>query len=105
MFLAFRIMDMVPIYVTDGNLTIKDNVEIKNNIARYGAGFYAIGNSVVTMDGGLITGNTNNNGNRIIYLGSSAKFYWKGGKIEKNTLGSASYEEGKIINTSGNTMS
>ena len=93
------------IYVTDGNLTIKDNVEIKNNIARYGAGFYAIGNSVVTMDGGLITGNTNNNGNRIIYLGSSAKFYWKGGKIEKNTLGSASYEEGEIINTSGNTMS
>lgn len=92
------------IYVTDGNLTIKDNVEIKNNIARYGAGFYAIGNSVVTMDGGLITGNTNNNGNRIIYLGSSAKFYWKGGKIEKNTLGSASYEEGEIINTSGNTM-
>lgn len=91
--------------MTDGNLTIKDNVEIKNNIARYGAGFYAIGNSVVTMDGGLITGNTNNNGNRIIYLGSSAKFYWKGGKIEKNTLGSASYEEGEIINTSGNTMS
>ena len=93
------------IYVTDGNLTIKDNVEIKNNIARYGAGFYAIGNSVVTMDGGLITGNTNNNGNRIIYLGSSAKFYWNGGKIEKNTLGSASYEEGEIINKSGNTMS
>lgn len=93
------------IYVTDGNLTIKDNVEIKNNIARYGAGFYAIGNSLVTMDGGLITGNTNNNGNRIIYLGSSAKFYWNGGKIEKNTLGSASYEEGKIINKSGNTMS
>lgn len=93
------------IYVTDGNLTIKDNVEIKNNIARYGAGFYAIGNSLVTMDGGLITGNTNNNGNRIIYLGSSAKFYWNGGKIEKNTLGSASYEEGEIINKSGNTMS
>lgn len=93
------------IYVTDGNLTIKDNVEIKNNIARYGAGFYAIGNSVVTMDGGLITGNTNNNGNRIIYLGSSAKFYWNGGKIEKNTLGSASYEEGEIINKSENTMS
>lgn len=93
------------IYVTDGNLTIKDNVEIKNNIARYGAGFYAIGNSVVTMDGGLITGNTNNNGNRIIYLGSSAKFYWNGGKIEKNTLGSASYEEGEIINKSGSTMS
>lgn len=93
------------IYVTDGNLTIKDNVEIKNNIARYGAGFCAIGNSVVTMDGGLITGNTNNNGNRIIYLGSSAKFCWNGGKIEKNTLGSASYEEGEIINKSGNTMS
>lgn len=93
------------IYVTDGNLTIKDNVEIKNNIARYGAGFYAIGNSVVTMDGGLITGNTNNNGNRIIYLGSSAKFYWNGGKIEKNALGSTSDEEGEIINKSGNTMS
>ena len=93
------------IYVTDGNLTIKDNVEIKNNKARYGAGFFATGNSVVTMDGGLITGNRNENANRIIHLGSSAKFYWKGGKIERNTLGSASDEEGEIINTSGNTMS
>lgn len=93
------------IYVTDGNLTIKDNVEIKNNKARYGAGFCAFGNSVVTMEGGRITENTNNNGNRIIMLGSSAKFYWKGGKIERNTLGSASDEDGEIINTSGNTMS
>lgn len=40
------------IHVTDGNLTIKDNVEIKNNKARYGAGFCAFGNSVVTMEGG-----------------------------------------------------
>lgn len=93
------------IHVTDGNLTIKDNVEIKNNKARYGAGFCAFGNSVVTMEGGRITENTNNNGNRIIMLGSSAKFYWKGGKIERNTLGSASDEDGEIINTSGNTMS
>lgn len=93
------------IHVTDGNLTIKDNVEIKNNKARYGAGFCAFGNSVVTMEGGGITGNTNGNGNRIIRLGSSAKFYWKGGKIEKNTLGSAPDEDGEIINTSGNTMS
>lgn len=93
------------IYVNNGNLTIKDNVEIKNNEARYGAGFYAIGNSVVTMDGGLITGNENINGNRIIYLGSSAKFYWNGGKIENNKVGSTSYEEGEIINNSGNTMS
>lgn len=93
------------IHVTDGNLTIKDNVEIKNNKARYGAGFCAFGNSVVTMEGGGITGNTNGNGNRIIMLGSSAKFYWKGGKIEKNTLGSAPDEDGEIINTSGNTMS
>lgn len=93
------------IYVDNGNLTIKDNVEIKNNEARYGAGFYAIGNSVVTMYGGLITGNKNINGNRIIHLGSSAKFYWNGGKIEKNKVGSTSYEEGEIINNSGNTMS
>lgn len=93
------------IYVTDGNLTIKDNVEIKNNKARYGAGFFATGNSVVTMDGGLITGNRNENANRIIHLGSSAKFYWNGGKIEKNALGSTSDEEGEIINTSNNTMS
>lgn len=93
------------IHVTDGNLTIKDNVEIKNNKARYGAGFCAFGNSVVTMEGGGITGNTNGNGNRIIMLGPSAKFYWKGGKIEKNTLGSAPDEDGEIINTSGNTMS
>lgn len=93
------------IYVNNGNLTIKDNVEIKNNEARYGAGFYAIRNSVVTMDGGLITGNENINGNRIIYLGSSAKFYWNGGKIENNKVGSTSYEEGEIINNSGNTMS
>lgn len=93
------------IYVNNGNLTIKDNVEIKNNEARYGAGFYAIGNSFVTMDGGLITGNENINGNRIIYLGSSAKFYWNGGKIENNKVGSTSYEEGEIINNSGNTMS
>lgn len=93
------------IHVTDGNLTIKDNVEIKNNKARYGAGFCAFGNSVVTMEGGRITGNTNGNGNRIIMLGSSAKFYWKGGKIEKNTLGSAPDEDGEIFNTSGNTMS
>lgn len=93
------------IYVDNGNLTIKDNVEIKNNEARYGAGFYAIGNSVVTMYGGLITGNENINGNRIIHLGSSAKFYWNGGKIEKNKVGSTSYEEGEIINNSGNTMS
>lgn len=93
------------IYMSDGNLTIKDNVMIKNNTARYGAGFCAFGNSVVTMEGGVITGNTNNNGNRIISLGSSAKFYWKGGKIEKNTLGSFSDEDGEIINTSGNTMS
>lgn len=93
------------IYVDNGNLTIKDNVEIKNNEARYGAGFYAIGNSVVTMYGGLITGNKNINGNRIIHLGSSAKFYWNGGKIEKNKVGSTSYEEGEIINDSGNTMS
>lgn len=93
------------IYVTDGNLTIKDNVEIKNNKARYGAGFFATGNSVVTMDGGLITGNRNENANRIIHLGSSAKFYWNGGKIEKNALGSTSDEEGEIINKSGNTMS
>lgn len=93
------------IYVTDGNLTIKDNVEIKNNKARYGAGFFASGNSVVTMDGGLITGNRNENANRIIHLGSSAKFYWNGGKIEKNALGSTSDEEGEIINKSGNTMS
>lgn len=93
------------IYVNNGNLTIKDNVEIKNNEARYGAGFYAIGNSVVTMDGGLITGNKNINGNRIIYLGSSAKFYWNGGKIENNKVGSTSYEEGEIINNLGNTMS
>lgn len=93
------------IYVNNGNLTIKDNVEIKNNEARYGAGFYAIGNSVVTMDGGLITGNENINGNRIIYLGSSAKFYWNGGKIENNKVGSTSYEKGEIINNSGNTMS
>lgn len=93
------------IYVTDGNLTIKDNVEIKNNKARYGAGFFAIGKSVVTMDGGLITGNRNENANRIIHLGSSAKFCWNGGKIEKNALGSTSDEEGEIINKSGNTMS
>lgn len=93
------------IYVNNGNLTIKDNVEIKNNEARYGAGFYAIGNSVVTMDGGLITGNENINENRIIHLGSSAKFYWNGGKIENNKVGSTSYEEGEIINNSGNTMS
>ncbi len=93
------------IYVTDGNLTIKDNVEIKNNKARYGAGFFATGNSVVTMDGGLITGNRNENANRIIHLGSSAKFYWNGGKIEKNALGSTSDEEGEIINKLGNTMS
>lgn len=93
------------IYVDNGNLTIKDNVEIKDNEARYGAGFYAIGNSVVTMYGGLITGNENINGNRIIHLGSSAKFYWNGGKIEKNKVGSTSYEEGKIINNSVNTMS
>lgn len=93
------------IYVNNGNLTIKDNVEIKNNEARYGAGFYAIGNSVVTMDGGLITGNENINGNRIIHLGSSAKFYWNGGKIENNKVGSTSYEEGEIINNSGSTMS
>lgn len=93
------------IHVTDGNLTIKDNVEIKNNKARYGAGFCAFGNSVVTMEGGRITGNTNGNGNRIIMLGSSAKFYWEGGKIEKNTLGSAPDEDGEIFNTSGNTMS
>lgn len=93
------------IYVDNGNLTIKDNVEIKDNEARYGAGFYAIGNSVVTMYGGLITGNENINGNRIIHLGSSAKFYWNGGKIEKNKVGSTSYEEGEIINNSGNTMS
>lgn len=93
------------IYVNNGNLTIKDNVEIKNNEARYGAGFYASENSVVTMDGGLITGNENINGNRIIHLGSSAKFYWKGGKIEKNKVGSTLDEEGEIINESGNTMS
>lgn len=93
------------IYVDNGNLTIKDNVEIKDNEARYGAGFYAIGNSVVTMYGGLITGNENINGNRIIHLGSSAKFYWNGGKIEKNKVGSTYYEEGEIINNSGNTMS
>lgn len=93
------------IYVNNGNLTIKDNVEIKNNEARYGAGFYAIGNSVVTMDGGLITGNENINGNRIIHLGFLAKFYWNGGKIENNKVGSTSYEEGEIINNSGNTMS
>lgn len=93
------------IYVDNGNLTIKDNVEIKDNEARYGAGFYAIGNSVVTMYGGLITGNKNINGNRIIHLGSSAKFYWNGGKIEKNKVGSTSYEEGEIINNLGNTMS
>lgn len=93
------------IYVNNGNLTIKDNVEIKNNEARYGAGFYAIGNSVVTMDGGLITGNENINGNRIIHLDFLAKFYWNGGKIENNKVGSTSYEEGEIINNSGNTMS
>lgn len=93
------------IYVDNGNLTIKDNVEIKDNEARYGAGFYAIGNSVVTMYGGLITGNENINGNRIIHLGSSAKFYWNGGKIEKNKVGSSYYEKGEIINNSGNTMS
>lgn len=93
------------IYIYGGTLTIKDNVEIRNNSARYGAGFYASGKSVVTMDGGLITKNTNNNGNRIIHLGSSAKFYWNAGKIEKNTLGSASDESGEIINNSGNTMS
>ncbi len=93
------------IYIYGGTLTIKDKVEIKNNSARYGAGFYASGKSVVTMNGGLITKNTNNNGNRIIHLGSSAKFYWNAGKIEKNTLGSASDESGEIINNSGNTMS
>lgn len=93
-----------PIYVK-GELDIGEGVAIKDNKARYGAGFYVVSGGIVIMNGGEITENTCVNGNRVVYIGSGSRFEWNSGTISNNKVGSATSIKGDFVNNSGNDMS
>lgn len=92
------------IYVK-GELNIGDGVSIKDNKARYGAGFYVVSGGIVVMNGGEISGNECVNGNRVVYIGTGSRFEWNSGTISNNKVGSSTSIKGDFVNNSGNDMS
>ncbi len=92
------------IYVK-GELNIGDGVSIKDNKARYGAGFYVVSGGIVVMNGGEISGNECVNGNRVVYIGTGSRFEWNSGTISNNKVGSSPSIKGDFVNNSGNDMS
>lgn len=92
------------IYV-NGELNIGDGVSIKDNKARYGAGFYVVSGGIVVMNGGEISGNECVNGNRVVYIGTGSRFEWNSGTISNNKVGSSTSIKGDFVNNSGNDMS